>query len=173
MYVHPQEIDYTIDTLFDLIDASGLDFIGFSNPSVWQLESLLGKQPELIERASHLSERQRYRLIELLNPEAITHYEFFLGRPPLPKTDWSSDPDLLQAIPERNPCMEGWPSPCLFNDDYQVVNLSQEEFSFLQACDSSAPAQTVQALLTDHPLDLQQVRRLWQQRLIILAPGLR
>ena len=35
MYVHPQEITYNIDTLFELIDASGLEFIGFSNPDFW------------------------------------------------------------------------------------------------------------------------------------------
>ena len=82
MYVHPQEIDYNIETLFELIDASGLEFIGFSNPGFWQLDRLLSKAPDLIERAKGLSDRQRYRLIELLDPE-VTHYEFFLGRPPL------------------------------------------------------------------------------------------
>ena len=91
MYVHPQETDYTIDSLFELIDAAGLDFVGFSNPRTWDLEPLLGQQPELLERASQLSDRQRYRLVELLNPSAITHYEFFLSRPPLPKADWSRD----------------------------------------------------------------------------------
>ena len=30
MYVHPHETDYNIHTLFELIDASGLEFIGFS-----------------------------------------------------------------------------------------------------------------------------------------------
>jgi hypothetical protein len=97
MYVHPQEIDYNIETLFELIDASGLDFLGFSNPSFWQLERLLGKEPALMERAKELSNRALYRLIELLDPE-VTHYEFFLGRPPLPKADWSGDKALLAAI---------------------------------------------------------------------------
>ncbi len=136
MYVHPQEIDYNSKTLFELIDASGLDFLGFSNPSYWQLERLLGKEPTLMERAKELSDtsggldqRTLYRLIELLDPE-VTHYEFFLGRPLLPKTDWSSDNDLLAAIPERNPCMDGWPSRCLFNYDYQIIKLSEAEFEF-------------------------------------------
>ena len=169
MYVHPQEIDYNIDTLFELIDASGLDFLGFSNPRVWQLDRLIGKAPELIERAQHLSDRQRYRLIELLDPESITHYEFFLGRSPLPKADWSEDANLLAAIPERNPCMDGWPSQCLFNYDYQIIHLSEVEFQFLQACDANqAQQQTVQEILTTVPLELKGVRSLIDQQLILL-----
>ncbi|MGA7932389.1 MAG: class I SAM-dependent methyltransferase [Kovacikia sp.] len=173
MYVHPQEIDYTIETLFDLIEASGLDFLGFSNPQSWELEPLLGKQPELIERAQGLSDRQRYRLIELLNPSAVTHYEFFLGRSPLPRSDWALDEDLLSAIPNRNPCMNGWPGDTLLNDDYQLVKLSTAEFEFLQACDHHSDPKSVQSLLADSLLDLQQIRSLWKQRLILLTPGLR
>jgi len=171
MYVHPQEIDYTIDTLFDLIDASGLTFLGFSNPRSWEIEPLLGKQPALMERAQALSDRQRYRLVELLNAEAITHYEFFLGRPPLPKYNWTVDADLLQAIPTRNPCMNGWESQCLFNCDYQVVNLSPEEFEFLKACDANQVTQaTVQTILSTVPLDLQQVRSLMKEQVLLLTP---
>jgi SAM-dependent methyltransferase len=178
MYVHPQEIDYNIDTLFELIDASGLEFIGFSNPRYWQLERLIGKNPELMERAKGLSDRERYRLIELLDPEAVTHYEFFLGRPPISKADWSSDEALLAAIPERNPCMDGWPSKCLFNYDYQIVNLSEAEFEFLQACDDNstppAPlakggARTLGEILKGVQLDLEGVRSLLTQQLIMLT----
>jgi SAM-dependent methyltransferase len=68
MYVHPQEIDYNIDTLFELIDASGLEFVGFSNRQVWDLERLIGQSPELIDRAARLNDRQRYRLTEILDP---------------------------------------------------------------------------------------------------------
>ncbi|MBW4518397.1 MAG: class I SAM-dependent methyltransferase [Scytolyngbya sp. HA4215-MV1] len=172
MYVHPQEIDYTIASLFELIDASGLEFLGFSNPQNWQLEPLLGKAPELMARAEHLSDRQRYQLIELLNPSAITHYEFFLARPPLLRTDWSSDPDLLQAIPERNPCMDGWESRSLFNCDYQIITLSEAEFAFLKACDAnSTQGMTLQELLLHAPLSLAEVRKLMDLQLILLIPG--
>lgn len=171
MYVHPQEIDYNIETLFQLIDASGLEFVGFSNPGYWQLERLLGKKPELIERTEGLGERERYRLIELLDPE-VTHYEFFLTRPPLPKVDWSADETLLAAIPERNPCMDGWPSKCLFNYDYQIVNLSETQFEFLQACDAnSAEQRTVQEILATVQLELEDVRSLLKQQLILLTPN--
>ncbi|MEA5601008.1 class I SAM-dependent methyltransferase [Nostoc sp. UHCC 0252] len=166
MYVHPQEIDYNIETLFELIDASGLEFIGFSNPSFWDLERLLGKAPELVERAKGLSDRQLYRLIELLDPE-VTHYEFFLGRPPLAKTDWSDDKALLAAIPELNPCIEGFPSQCFFNYNYQIVNLSEPEFEFMQKCDANS---TVAEILADVQLGLDEVRQLLQQQLILLTP---
>ncbi|MEA5507875.1 class I SAM-dependent methyltransferase [Halotia wernerae UHCC 0503] len=165
MYVHPQEIDYNVKTLFELIDASSLEFIGFSNPGFWDLERLLSKAPELVERAKNLSDRQRYRLIELLDPE-VTHYEFFLGRPPLLQTDWSNDQVLLKAIPELNPCMDGWPSQCIFNHDYQIVQLSTEEFEFLQACDGKL---TVAKILTDVELGLEQVRSLCKQQLLMLT----
>ncbi|MBN3870438.1 MULTISPECIES: class I SAM-dependent methyltransferase [unclassified Nostoc] len=166
MYVHPQEIDYNIETLFELIDASGLEFIGFSNPSFWDLERLLGKAPELVERAKDFSDRQLYRLIELLDPE-VTHYEFFLGRPPLIKSNWSDDNALLTAIPELNPCIEGFPSQCFFNYDYQIVNLSVAEFEFMQKCDANL---TVAEILAGVQLGLDGVRTLVQQQLILLTP---
>ncbi|WP_193200244.1 class I SAM-dependent methyltransferase [Nostoc sp. MG11] len=167
MYVHPQEIDYNTETLFELIDASGLEFIGFSNPSFWQLERLLSKAPDLVERAKGLSDRQRYRLIELLDPE-VTHYEFFLGRPPLVKADWSEDNVLLTAIPELNPCIEGFPSQCFFNYDYQIVNLSVAEFEFLQRCDGNS---TVAEILAGVQMELNEVRTLLKQQLILLTPA--
>ena len=168
MYVHPQEIDYNIDTLFQLIDASGLEFVGFSNPRIWDLQRLVGKNPNLIERAQHLSDRQRYRLIELLDSETVTHYEFFLARPPLPLSNWLDDSALLQAIPDRSPCMDGWDSRCLFNYDYQVVNLSEDEWQFLKACDGNE-TRSVEQILTDVPLSLEGVRSLQAQQLILLT----
>ena len=172
MYVHPQEIDYNIETLFELIDASGLEFIGFSNPRYWDIERLIGENSELMERVRKLSDRERYRFIELLDPEAVTHYEFFLGRPPLNKADWSSDEALLAAIPERNPCMDGWPNKCLFNYDYQIINLSEKEFDFIQACEANTTIQrTVGDILGSVKLGMEGVRSLLKQQLIMLTPG--
>jgi SAM-dependent methyltransferase len=164
MYVHPQEIDYNIETLFELIEASGLEFIGFSNPQYWQLERLLGKSPELMERAKQMSDRDRYRLIELLDPE-ITHYEFFLGKPPLFKADWSVDATLLAAIPERHPCMTGYPSQTLLDYNYLPVNISEAELAFLQACDAN---KTIGEILKDIELNLDSVRSLQEKQLVIL-----
>jgi len=118
-----------------------------------------------------LSDRQLYRLIELLDPEAVTHYEFFLGRPPISKMDWSDDDTLLGAIPERNPCMDGWPSKCLFNYDYQIVNLSEKEFEFISACDAnSAQKRKLGEILMDVQLGIEGVRSLLVQQLIVLTP---
>jgi SAM-dependent methyltransferase len=171
MYVHPQEIDYNIPTLKNLIEASGLDFVGFSNPMVWQLDRLMGSNPELMERASQLDEWERYRLIEVLDPSTITHYEFFLSRPPLPRADWSTDPALLAAIPEINPCIDGWPSSTVFNADYQIIRLSEEDLAFLTACAENTQGRSIQEILAESSLTVEQVRSLLDQQLLILSPG--
>jgi SAM-dependent methyltransferase len=177
MYVHPQEIDYNVNTLFDLIDASGLEFIGFSNPQIWDLERLIGQAPELIERAKSLSERQRYRLIEILDPSSITHYEFFLGRPPLVRQTWEEDAVLLAAKPEPSPCIQGWQeSAQFFNYNYQVISITDLEWQFLLACaDNANQTQTVANLLENAKLkelgvNLADVRSLQQQQVILLTP---
>jgi SAM-dependent methyltransferase len=167
MYVHPQEVDYTIDSLFELIEASGLEFVGFSNPHIWQLDRLLGQGADLLQRGQQLSQREQYRLIELLDPE-ITHFEWFLAKPPLPTYDWSRDDDLLAALPERNPCMDGWPSQSVFDHNYQYVTLLPEEFDFLQRCDCAQGQQTVADLLAASPATLTQVRQMQQKQLILL-----
>ena len=166
MYLHPQEVDYNIDTLFELIDASGLEFIGFSNPRYWKLDRLLGQDDELIERSKQLSDRQYYRLVELLDPE-LTHYEFFLGRPPLAKADWSQDETLLAAIPELSPCIQGWPDRTIFDGDYQLVSLTDGEHEFLQGCD--AGGKTVGEILAMVELGLDGVRSLQERQLILLS----
>jgi SAM-dependent methyltransferase len=170
MYVHPQEIDYNIQTLFELIDASGLEFVGFSNPRVWDLERLIGQSPELMARTQGLTERQRYRLVELLDPSSITHYEFFLSKGHLEPPDWTSDAVLLAAIPERSLCMEGWESSCLFNYDYQIINLSEPEFAVLKATDGNQ-TRSVREILAATGADLAVVRQLQSQQLLLLTPG--
>ncbi|HAC62919.1 MAG TPA: SAM-dependent methyltransferase [Cyanothece sp. UBA12306] len=167
MYVHPQETDYNIDTLFELIEASGLEFIGFSNPQYWELERLIGQSEELMERSKKLSDRQRYRLTELLDPENITHYEFFLGKPPLTQIDWSEDELLLSAIPELHPCLYGWPSQSLLDYNYQSVKLTDQEYQFLQACQGNL---SVKEILANIALDLPTVRSLQERQLMILTP---
>jgi SAM-dependent methyltransferase len=165
MYVHPQETDYNINTLFALMEASGLEFIGFSNPLYWQLDRLLGKAPELVARAKNLAQKDQYRLIELLDP-TLTHYEFFLGKAPLELINWSLDERLLSAIPEVQPCLHGWPSKDLFNYDYQPVKLSDLEFEFIQASNGLL---TVREILEKLDISLDEVRELQVKQLIILG----
>ncbi|MEW6499561.1 MAG: SAM-dependent methyltransferase, partial [Cyanobacteriota bacterium] len=72
----------------------------------------------------------------------------------------------------RNPCMDGWPSRCLFNYDYQIINLSEEEFQFLQACDENSTQQrTMKEILADGKLELDKVRSLLTGQLILLTPA--
>ncbi|AGF52865.1 sll0487 [Synechocystis sp. PCC 6803] len=172
MYVHPQETDYNIDTLFELIDSAGLEFLGFSNPDYWQLDRLLGKAPDLMERAKDLSEKERYRLIELLDPE-ITHYEFFLAKPPIQISDWTDDQTLLKALPNLHPCLTGWPSRSLFDYNYQPLELTEEEFKFLQAVEAQTEIQAnVEKVLTDlgdRSIDLALVRSLQTRQLLTLG----
>ncbi len=168
MYVHPQEIDYNVETLFNLIDVSGLDFVGFSNPKYWQLDRLIGKSAELMKRAKNLSDRELYRLIELLDP-SLTHYEFFLAKPPLPKIDWSDDELLNRAIPECHPCIQGFPSHNFLDFEYQMVNLSNAEYEFMLACDRNTERHNVREILTNCELDLTGVRSLYDRQLIILS----
>jgi hypothetical protein len=145
----------------------------------------LGKAPELIERAQGLTERELYRLIELLDTE-ITHYEFFLGKKPVNKIDWSDDQALLAAIPELSSCMHGWPSQQVFDCNYQLVNLSNAEFEFLQGCvpppcrgekEGTSPGQgkgekTVGEILADVEIGLDGVRSILSKQLILLTPKL-
>lgn len=172
MYIHPQEIDYNVRTLFELIDASGLAFVGFSNPQYWDLSRLIGSEPELMARAEGLGKRDRYRLTELLDPE-ITHYEFFLSRPPLEKIEWADDAALLAAVPERHACMEGWPSRSFFNFDYQVVSIAETEFAFLEKCDPSlslSVADILGSIGIAGSDGLEMVRSLRSRQLIMLSP---
>jgi SAM-dependent methyltransferase len=170
MYVHPQEITYNIDTLFELIDASGLEFIGFSNPDFWHLDRLLSKAPEALERAQKLDIRAQYRLIELLDPE-VAHYEFFLAKPALPnRVDWAQDDILMTAIPHRHPCIEGWESKNVFNYDWKLINLSDVEFAFMQICDKNREQQlTVAEILKTIDFSIADVRSMLDRKLIMLA----
>lgn len=169
MYVHPQEIDYNVETLFNLIDASGLDFVGFSNPKYWQLDRLVGESAELMTRAKDLSDRTLYRLIELLDPN-LTHYEFFLAKPPLKKEDWSRDEKLKAAIPECSPCLQGFPSQSFLDFEYQMVHLSDDEYQFMLACEKNTEKQaSVGDILSSCDLDITGVRSLFNRQLIILG----
>ncbi|MFZ4639227.1 MAG: class I SAM-dependent methyltransferase [Nodosilinea sp.] len=168
MYVHPQEVDYTIDSLFELIQASGLEFVGFSNPAVWRLERLLGGDQALLRRSQALDPCDRYRLVELLDPE-ITHFEWFLAKPPRPRYDWSQDDRLLAAMVERNPCMEGWPSQSIFDHNYEIVSLSTMEFEVLKSCDrSQSPAPTVATVIAETQATLADIRQMQAKHLILL-----
>ncbi len=168
MYLHPHEIDYTIPTLFELIKASGLCFLGFSNPEFWRLERFFQQDPDLLGRAAALPQEQQYRLIELLDAQ-VAHYEFFLGKPPIVKQEWTAA-DIPKAMAHRSPCIGRWPSTSLFNYAYQPITLSENEQKFLSYCNGTQTIAEIQALLAA-PLREERLTQLHHQGLILLEPA--
>ena len=130
MYLHPQETSYDLSRLFGLIDAAGLQFAGFSNPSVWDLNRLLSG--ELLERAAMLPQREQWLLVEDLDPE-ISHFEFFVAKRPVQCHCWDDDAALLQAVGRRQSCLWGWPSSSLLGPDLEPMALSESELALLEA----------------------------------------
>ncbi len=168
MYLHPQEVDYTIETLFQLIQASGLQFLRFSNPEFWQLQRVLGQDEWLLAQASQLPEQERYRLIELLDP-VVAHYELFLGKPPLPKQDWHSAEAIQTAIAHLSPCLGLWPGRSLFNYAYEAISLSEDAFAFLQQVNGIRTVKDIQDRL-DSPLSFEQLQQLLRWQVLLLQP---
>ncbi len=156
MYLHPQETSYNLERLMDFVATAGLEFVGFSNPEVWDPARLLGG--ELLERARALPERQQWALVEDLDPD-ISHFEFFLARPPLERHRWEHDEDLLAARGRINRCLWGWPSTGLLGPDLLPLSIEAADLELLQAIEV-APEQGLGAL----PLAMQPAERCQRAR---------
>ncbi len=168
MYLHPEETSYDLTRLFRFVESAGLEFAGFSNPEVWDPARLL--QGELLERARALPERQRWALVESLDPD-ISHFEFFLSRGPLLRSRWESDAALLGAGGRRNPCLWGWPGGSLLDPDLRPVDLDADGQRLLAAVEAAGPGTPIGALALPWP-DAPRAalaRQLWQRRLLLLA----
>lgn len=172
MYLHPQEVDYDVPSLFELIDKSGLEFVGFSNPRTWDMKRVLGNDEELMKLAEGLSERELYRLVECLDPESITHFEFFLSKPPLERYDWKDDTQLEKASAALSECITGWPSKVVMDRDYFPIMLSDDEHSFLEAITANGGGNVGNAV-RDTLLTSDGVRELARKGVILLTPGSR
>ena len=170
MYLHPQETSYNLERLMAFVASAELEFAGFSNPQVWDPARLL--QGELLERAQALPPLQQWQLVEDLDPD-ISHFEFFLAKPPLQRHSWERDADLLAASGQRNSCLWGWPGTALLDSDMAPLDLSSEGFALLQAVEA-APAGTSLAQLS---LDWSReqiaavARELLEQRTLLLRPA--
>jgi SAM-dependent methyltransferase len=168
MYLHPQETSYDIKRLFDFVDQADLSFAGFSNPQVWDPARLLSG--ELLERARALPERERWALVEALDPD-ISHFEFFLSRGELPRQTWEDDSTLLAAHGCRNPCLWGWPGASLLDPDLRPRDLTPDAVELLTQIEQAPPGTALRAL----PLDWEPARIagtarwLWQHRLLLLS----
>ena len=166
MYLHPQECSYSIERLLAFVAGSGLTFAGFSNPEVWDPARLL--QGDLLERALALSDLQRWRLVEELDPD-ISHVEFFLTKGPLTPADWSQDAVLLQARGERNRCLWGWPSTELFGPDLMPLTIEAGDLTLLRTWEQH-PDHTLAQLPLDQDAGerCRRVRHLLRQRVLLL-----
>jgi len=65
--------------------------------------------------------------------------------------------------------MQGWPSRSIFDADYQIVELTETEFAFLEKCDHAVVSATVADCLEGTSLDLAGVRSLQQRQLLLLS----
>jgi hypothetical protein len=145
------------------VGAAGLEFAGFSNPEVWDPARLL--QGELLERARALPQRDQWALVEELDPD-ISHFEFFLAKPPLARHRWQGDAELLAARGRINRCLWGWPSTDLLGPDLQPLTIEPADLELLQAM-QAAPETTLGALPLAAPSGerLARARRLLEQAL--------
>lgn len=80
--------------------------------------------------AKELPERKLYELVELLDPESVTHFEFFLCKPPFERIVWKDD-QLMAARGSLSTCINGWPSTMLLDRDYAPLMLKEDEHKFL------------------------------------------
>ena len=118
------------------MDLPGIEFVGFSNPKVWDLERLLGSDPEVLAKAKALPQREQWRLAEILDPDTFTHYEFFLKKGKVTKKDWSaaSEADMHQAFAIRQAGLQPWPSDRVFDESFNQIHLTEAEYELLQKC---------------------------------------
>lgn len=158
MYLHPQETSYNLERLLAFVASAQLEFVGFSNPEVWDPARLL--QGELLERARALPLRQQWALVEDLDPD-ISHFEFFLARPPLHRHSWDGDADLLAARGRVNRCLWGWPSTALLGPDLLPLSIEPADLELLQAQEASPELPLAQLPLAMPALErCQRARRL-------------
>jgi SAM-dependent methyltransferase len=170
MYLHPQETSYNLERLMAFVASADLEFAGFSNPQVWDPARLL--RGELLERAQALPPSQQWQLIEDLDPD-ISHFEFFLAKPPLRCWNWDNDAALLAAAGQRNPCLWGWPGSALLDSDMAPLDLSADGLALMQALEQ-APADTpIGCLALGWPEGqiASVARELLAQRVLLLQPG--
>lgn len=171
MYVQPCETDYDVRTLFEMIDASGLQFVGMSNPRNWDMKRIVGADEELLARAEALGERDRLRLAELLDPETATHFEFWLSRADLPRVDWVKEEAVLrQATAELGPCIAGWPASWVMDRDYFPIKLSDEQFDFVKSVEEAAGGKKIGELAEVAKCSMDEVREVIDRQVLLVTP---
>ena len=170
MYLHPQETSYNLVRLMEFVASADLEFAGFSNPQVWDPARLL--QGELMERAKALPQPQQWQLVEDLDPD-ISHFEFFLAKPPLRRWSWQHNGELLAASGSRNPCLWGWPGRALLDSDMAPLDLSPDGLALLLALEQAPAGTPLGTLALGWPeAQIAMVaRELLEQRVLLLREG--
>ena len=163
MYLHPQETSYDLEGLMELIQASGLHFAGFSNPSVWDPARLL--KGELLARAQSLSPLDQWRLVEQLDPD-ISHFEFFLSAQPFEPLRWENDEKLLQSSGRLQSCLWGWPSRSMLGPDLEPISVTDEELSLLRLVDENPDVPL--GILSKNKTTVSLARELMSKKLLLL-----
>lgn len=174
MYVHPHEVDFTIDSLFHMIESSKLQFLGFTNPEIFDIWRVIGKSDEmLVSKAASLGEKERYKLVELLDPDNMTHFEMFLAKQSFTKYLWKDDM-LKTAKVEISSCLHGWPSKFLLDRDYRPITLSTSEYNFMHTAwewyQEKGDYPTVSQVLQYNHLEKEEILSLVDKVLILLDP---
>ena len=170
MYLHPQEMSFTLASLLAFVSEANLHLAGFSNPEVWDPARLL--TGELLERARALPQRQQWELVEALDP-AISHFEVFLSREPVNRRDWSDDIALLAASGEVNRCLWGWPGTALLDPDLRPLEVDPDDLALMEAWEKAPAGTTLGALslAMGEAERLERARRLIRQRVLLpVAP---
>ncbi len=168
MYLHPKEITFNVRSLYQLIEKSNLEFVDFSNPSVWSLSRLL--KGELLDHVKRLSKAEQLELVELLDPD-ICHFELFLSKGYLEKFTWKDDADVLAATGKVNPCIWGWPGNSLYDSEMVPISVDDNGLKLLAALDKSQGLPLgLLPLDWDQSLIASTARDLHKAQLILLNP---
>ena len=122
MYLHPRETTFNIETLFQLIEDSNLEFLGFSNPNIWSLGRLL--KGDLLDRVNVMTPMQKFQLVEILDPD-ISHFELFLSKGPLKHYQWGNDDDLLATTGKISRSICGQPSQVFYDYEFNRIELTK------------------------------------------------
>lgn len=168
MYFHPKETIYNLEQLTIFIASTNLEFAGFSNPIIWNLERLL--KGELLARAKELSQKEQWKLIEDLDPR-ISHFEFFLTKNPFQKYYWENDDELLSTSGKVNPCLAGWPGKILHDSDMNRIEVNDNGLKLLEALEKN-PGTPIGLLPMgwDESRIASTARDLQKQHLLLLYP---
>nr|YP_002048858.1 possible methyltransferase [Paulinella chromatophora]ACB42648.1 possible methyltransferase [Paulinella chromatophora] len=168
MYLHPQETSYNLSTLFNLVESSGLEFVCFSNPSVWDPSRLLSG--ELLKMVRNLPVKKQWALVEALDPD-ISHFEVFLSKGDTSHYSWDDKRSLIDATGIVNPCTWGLPSYSIMGPDLNYMMIEEDELTLIQNLQNSNSGVRFQELtLKEISSLLEAVNVLQSKGILMLSP---